>query len=187
MAPVYLGELLPDRIEARTSHNLRNRSQLQIPYARLETYRRSFFPRVSAEWNSLDDDTKAKPSLESFKSVFKKEKDPTHKLLYYGQRWPSIHHARMWMGCSKLNQHLSNNLRVIPSPECQCGHRVEDPTHFFFHCPLFDGPREKLFNDIHNIPLGVEVDTDMLLHGDPSSNMEIWKLTERYSTQSTPS
>ena len=130
-----------------------------------------FFPRASAEWNSLDD-IKAKPSLESFKTTFIKEKDPSHKLRYYE---PSIHHARMRMGCSKLNQHLSNNLRVIPSPECQCGHRVEDPTHFFFHCPLFDGPRQKLLNDIHDIPIEVVVDTDMLLHGDPTSNMEINK------------
>ena len=37
------------------------------------------------------------------------EKGAKHAIYYYGQRWPSIHQARIRTCYSKLNQHLFNN------------------------------------------------------------------------------
>ena len=122
---------------------------------------------------------KAKDAFEDTKSSFlfssfAKETDPGHELLYYGKRWPSVHHSRLRIGCSKLHQHLCHNLKVIPSPQCQCGYRVEDPVHYFFNCPLFTKARRILLGSIHSVT-DVEVDVNTLLYGDPSLNMDINK------------
>jgi hypothetical protein len=53
LAPTYLQDLVPEPIQAQTRYNLRNRHDLQIPFARLETYSQSFFPAAARLWNSL--------------------------------------------------------------------------------------------------------------------------------------
>ena len=83
---------------------------------------------------------------------------------YHGERWPSIHHARMRLGCSKLNAHLCFNLHVIPSPVCQCGYENEDPMHFYFHCPMYTAQRNRMFRTI--LPLTPPT-LDTLLYGTP--------------------
>ena len=108
-----------------------------MPKTRTETFKRSFIPSTINMWNSLDPSLKTKPLLSSFKKSLRPPKDPMTNIYYYGKRWPSIHHARLRIGCSKLNSHLHYNLHVIPSPNCSCGHHNEDPKHFFFHCPNF--------------------------------------------------
>ena len=164
-APSYLSVLLPPRIGSNNRHNLRNQNLYRVPFCRLETYRRSFFPRTLLDWNALDNAKKGKPTLDSFKACFREKKDPMKELLYYGHRWPSVHHSRIRMGCSKLNSHLHYNLHVVPSPQCPCGFENEDPTHFFFDCPLFNIQRQKLLQELRSIE-NVNICLDTLLWGD---------------------
>ena len=153
------------------SRNLRNSNKYRVPFARLESYRRSFFPMTLSNWNSLDDSIREKPTLDSFTSSFVQPEDAISELLYYGSRWPSIHHARMRIGCSKLNAHLCYNLHVLASPRCPCGNEIEDPTHFFFHCPLFNAPRQKMLASLLLIN-NIDININSLLWGDADLNMK---------------
>ena len=94
------------------------------------------------------------------------------ELLYYGSRWPSVHHSRIRIGCSKLNSHLCNNLHVVPSPQCPCGFANEDPRHYFFDCPLFNVQRLELFHELQNIG-NVDIDVNTLLWGDQALSMPV--------------
>ena len=83
-------------------------------------------------------------------------------LYYYGDRWPQIHHARMRIGCSKLNNDLTNKLHVIDNASCACGHPIEDANHFFLECPLHHDLREELLDEINGL---CEPTIENLIHG----------------------
>ena len=74
---------------------------------------------------------------------------------------PSIHHARIRMACSKLNQHIFH-IHLIENPSCACGHPVEDLTHFFLNCTRYVTIRIELTN---NIALISRVTMAVLLYG----------------------
>ena len=122
LVPVYLQDLIPDRVQARTRYNLRNRNQRQVPLARLESYSQSFFPAATRTWNQLLEGTKTSPSVNSFKHHYLKEfpRPIPNPLFYRGQRIPAVHHARMCISCSGLNSHLHHELHVVDSPVCTC-------------------------------------------------------------------
>ena len=164
-APQYLQELLPDTNEDNFRYQLRNNEEIRVPFARLEIFKKSSILFMITAWNQLDITKKRSPTVESFKRAIHQENEPKKEILYYGCRWASIHHSRIRVGCSKLNYHLCNNLHVIPSPRCQCGYEFEDPRHFFFNCPIYQEPREKLFRDIAAITDN-NIDLEMLLYGD---------------------
>ena len=99
-------------------------------------------------WNDLQDSSKFADSLSSFKKTILFSLISCNVLYYFGDRWPSIHHARLRIGCSKLNDDLFSNLHVIDSPKCPCGSPTEDRLHFFFHCPLYGNERKILLDSI---------------------------------------
>ena len=148
--PKYLQDLIPNRPNEQGRRNLRSDANklLPIPIARTESFRRSFIPTSIRTWNNLDKRIRESPSLTAFKDYFRTKNDDQTNLYSSGKRWPSIHHARLRIGCSKLNAHLSLNLHVIPSPQCRCGHPLEDPKHYFFVCPLFYAQRNTLMDTI---------------------------------------
>ena len=166
LTPDYLQALIPNRLNDQ-GRPLRSvtRNLIPIPFARTETYRRSFIPNTIRLWNNLDQSTRESSSLEAFKGHFRSKANDKTNLLYIGKRWPSIHHARLRIGCSKLNAHLNMNLHVTPSPQCRCGHPLEDPRHFFFTCPLFYAQRVTLMDTIARISNNITIET--LLYGDP--------------------
>ena len=131
LAPSYLCDILQSINSLQTGYNLRREGNIRVPFARTESYKRSFFPHGIQLWNSTDVNLRNLPSITEFKLKFKPDISPSKTILYYGERWASIHHARLRLGCSKLNSHLCYNLHVIPSPECSCGAAVEDVAHFF--------------------------------------------------------
>ena len=106
LTPSYLTELLPKENQEVVAYRLRNNSNIRIPFARLETYRRSFLPSAVRLWNRLDIDVRSKPTTEGFKSAIRSEYPEANVLYFYGQRWAATHHARLRMGCSKLKCHL---------------------------------------------------------------------------------
>ena len=181
--PDYLQTLIPNR-QNDQGRPLRSatRNLIPIPFARTETYRRSFIPNAIRLWNNLDQRIRASPSLEVFKGHFKTKSNDMTKLLYIGTRWPSIHHARLRIGCSKLNAHLYTNLHVTPSPQCRCGHPFEDPRHFFFICPLFHAQRTTLMETITRISNNIAIET--LLYGDPlipfNGNVAIFNAVHKF-------
>ncbi len=106
-------------------------------------------------------------SLNSFSRRLLVHFAPPPKLPWYGkgERNLDIHHTRMRLGCSKLKAHLHFNLHVhvIDSPLCTCGPIIEDPSHYFLKCPLYQQQRIVLFNKINIIR---PPDIALILHGD---------------------
>ena len=127
---------------------LRNMNDTDIPFTRLDIFKRSFFPRTLSLWNKLDLETRKSHSLYTFKEGITPKPDKFEYFCHSGDRWAGIHHARIRIGCSKLKSHLHNNLHVIEEESCQCGHWSEDPFHFFFECPLYVTLRKNLFTSV---------------------------------------
>ena len=150
ICPTYLSNLVHEN-EQRQHYNLRSNASLEIPFARLESFKRSFVPHTCSLWNALHIDIQNAASLDVFKQRLNMRNTTGNKLYYYGKRRPAIHHARLRIGCSKLNSDLFYNLHVIESAQCQCGFVTEDAFHFFFNCHLYDNERQDLLRAVTNI------------------------------------
>ena len=148
-APSYLTEILPGPIHDRTDYPLRNRDHRDVPHARLNKYANSFFPAATRDWNSLSEDLKQAPSLNSLKARHKMKQSKANPLYYFGSRLESCIHARMRINNSPLKADLHSHLKVIDSPLCPCGSGAEeDVEHFFFNCHLFNAERIDLKNNL---------------------------------------
>jgi hypothetical protein len=167
LAPQMLTEKIPSRIEARTRYHLRNRTDLEVPMARLVSYSQSFFPAATRLWNDFTDAIKNSPSVASFKhNYLKKHPRPAVNPLYYrGERRSAVNHSRMRIGCSGLNHDLCNNLHVIDSPACTCP-SGEDETaeHFLLHCRNYTAVRLTMVNTLAQLNY-VDPTVDLLLYG----------------------
>jgi len=179
-APQYLINIMLE-LNGPRNYILRNNSNLRVPYCRLETYKKSFFSRAISLWNDLTDEMKFKDTVENFKKQFAVERKELQVLYYYGERWPCVHHARMRIGCSKLNNDLFNNLHVVDSPSCICGAPYENAEHFFFHCPQFYNIRQTMLDDIQGV---MPINVDHLLYGnadyDTQSNERVFKAVHQF-------
>ena len=76
LAPEYLANLMPGYIRDETQYNLRNRDSLRIPYARTETFRRSFLLHTVSLWNDLHPNIQHLPCLNSFKKALYDNAEP---------------------------------------------------------------------------------------------------------------
>ena len=158
LAPRYLNNLLPMRVNERAHYPLRSGQNYSTVLARLYNYSHSFIPEGTRMWNSLDLITREIKEFSIFKSEINKKftESKSNSLYYRGERLQNIHHARLRMGCSKLNSHLYNNLHVIDNPQCACGYVSEDVIHYFLHCPLFAAQRIVLLNSVGDVaPINV--------------------------------
>ena len=164
LAPPSLSQLIPRERSEVVEYNLRNRDTLAAPPARLESMKRSFVSYATRLWNTLPNPVRQADTLCIFKQHITK-KDQRNPLYYYGKRWSNVHHARLRMGCSGLNQHLHANLHVIPSPQCDCGDGVETPFHYFMKCKRFTKEREKLQEEVMKLS---NFNLKNLLYGDNS-------------------
>ena len=167
-APIYLSNLVINE-DVNRRYNLRQTKVLKEIQCRLETYSRSFFPRIIKLWNNLPTEVQSINSLHEFKHKFKPVISDLILLYYYGSRWPSVHHARMRIGCSNLKNDLCNNLHVIDSMQCDCGAPVENAHHYFLECPLFNDNRNSLINKIGYLTL---INTNILLYGNAELTLE---------------
>ena len=168
LAPTYLCDLVTNE-NVNKRYNLRQTKALKETQCRLETYSRSFFPRSIKLWNNLPEELRSLNSISEFKQKFKPEISDSLLLYYYGSRWPSVHHARIRIGCSKLNSDLCNNLHVTDSSQCDCGALVENAQHYFLECPFFNENRISLFNQIGELTI---INTNILLYGNAELNMD---------------
>jgi hypothetical protein len=169
LAATYLEDLIPEPIEARTRYNLRNRNDLQIPFARLETYSQSFFPAAARLWNSLLQTTREAITKFSFKNRYLKEfpRPSTNRLYNFGTRRQNIAMAKMRIGCSLLNSDLCNNLHVIQDQNCPCIMGVpETAKHFLTECPWYMIHRIEMYAKLFDIPNLPTINEELLLFGD---------------------
>jgi len=167
IAPSYLSNVIQHNEEA-PHYNLRTKKSIKIPFCRLTLFKRSFFPSSIKLWNALQINVQTLPSYKSFKDHLKSQVDPPNELYYYGERWPSVHHARMRIGCSKLNNDLCYNLHVVNNPTCECGAPVEDAYHYFFQCPNYQAIRLILLHTVSNITVA---NIDTFLYGDTALSL----------------
>ena len=169
LAPNYLARLLPNNNNEVIQYNLRNNKDIKLPFSRLESFKRSFFPRAVRLWNSFTVTSRDSPSLTHFKTILYKDIKLCNVLFYYGERWASVHHTRIRMRCSKLNADLCYRLHVLDNPGCSCGHRLEDSEHFFMWCANYINLRVTLFDSISQM---TPVILKTLLYGSDSLNKE---------------
>ena len=167
--PFYLERLLVSNPQ-RSRYRLRSENLIQPPFARLESFKRSFIPHAVALWNRLNESIKSADSFKSFKQKLKSEVVICNPLFYIGARWSSIQHARLRIGCSALNDHLCTNLHVIQSSQCKCGHPIEDNNHYFFDCILFENEREHLLSLVNR---HCQPTTEIFLNGHESLSLAV--------------
>jgi hypothetical protein len=181
-APRYLSELIPNLVQDRTSYQLRNREQIDVPLTRLNILTNSFFPQSIRLWNEMDNAIKNLPSVDAFKAFHARNLPKKTPLYYFGERLSSCIHARMRIGNSPLKVDLCNILHVVESPNCPCGTgALETAEHFFFACPLFDRQRVQMNEDMS--PFLVD-DINHVLYGIPNSdhlvNLHIFSAVHKY-------
>ena len=184
LAPQYLRDILPQRIQSRTNYSLRNREDLDPIRTRINLYANSFFPKTVKDWNELDRERKELPSIEVFKANHRRRLPIKNPIYYFGARLEAAIHARLRIKNSPLKDDLCNELHVTDSPLCPCGSgQVENAKHFFFRCSLFDNQRVDLVRKLlpHSIS---EREFTHLLYGIPQAdhltNIQIFGAVHQY-------
>ena len=87
--PSYLRDRLPPEVGERTDYRypLRNMNDADIPFTRLDIFKRSFFPHALSLWNKLDLETRKSHSLYAFKEGITPKPDKFKYFCYSGDRW----------------------------------------------------------------------------------------------------
>ena len=169
LAPNYLNELLPDENQQYNEYNLRNGKNLKLPITKRESLKRSFIPTAITLWNSTPINIRQSSSLTEFKTRLRNA-DLTKIHYFYGKRWPAILHARLRIGCSKLNYDLCYNLHLPDiNPSCLCGAKHETSKHFLMHCELYSEIRAVLKRKVESI---TKYDFITLLTGSEDLSLE---------------
>jgi len=129
LAPRYLTSLIHNQVGNITPYNLRNSSNLRNISCRSQLLSKSFLPSTINYWNSLTDEVRSVPSLNSFKSLLSRGRKDVPLFYYEGDRQTCVYHARLRTHCSNLNEHLFTK-NIAESPLCTCGD-IEDTTSSF--------------------------------------------------------
>ena len=155
-APQYLRNLIPNSVKERNRYNVRSGTNLSLFRTRTKLFDNSFFPSVVRLWNSLPLDTRNAEDLVTFKKKLNQGRKSVNELFYKGERKLAVLHARLRMGCSKLNFDLFKN-SLKESPECACGNGNEDAFHYFCECNFFITQRNTLHSKIiHFAPFNIQ-------------------------------
>ena len=183
MAPQYLSDLVPTRVQDRTNYGLRNRGHLDVPLTRIQAHSNSFYPVTTRDWNEVSHEVKMAPSYNAFKNRIAKGGDKANPLFYLGKRRSAVNHTRLRMGCSALRKHL-HRLNIVESPTCACGLEEEDQYHYLFVCPIYAVHRAQMLECIQPIAYP---NLNRVLYGDPAlpweANQIIFGAVQRYIDQ----
>ena len=176
MTPTYLSSMIPSRVGDTTPYPLRNSGNIRNISCKSQLLSNSFLPSTINTWNALPADVRSAPSLPAFKRNLNKNNNTVPQFYYDGDRKSSVHHARLRMHCSSLNEHLFSK-NIVDSPYCQCG-EIEDTYHFFFICPLYRDSRSNLFDELHTLrPITLQ----LLLFGSKEANDQTNSNVFKYS------
>ena len=181
LCPTYLSNLVCVNDVSQARYNFRTQAPTNVPWAHVESFKRSCVPHTCRLWNDLPDNVQNASSVYNFKQLLYLDDNKPNTAYYYGQRWPSVHHARLRIGCSGLNDDLSSNLHVIPSSACQCGFPIENAQYYFCHCPNYQVEGVILLNSIQHIP---DLSVKTILFGNPQlslrDNHELFQAVHTY-------
>ena len=98
---------------------------------RTSTFRATFFPYCTKEWNQLNDDIKKIESIKKFKKVLIKI-IRTKVSGIYGLKL----HTRLRLNFSHLNvkHKFRHNFSDMINPMCNCSAAPETTIHYLLHC-----------------------------------------------------
>ncbi len=146
LVPDYLSDLVPQTVGARVgNYVLRNSGDFTCIKTRKSQFYNSFLPKTIREWNNSESAWRGldfAPSVDSFKSNYKKLLHRTSNLLYNIElEKGNIHHSRLRLGLSHLRAHLFQ-YNLIDDPVCQfCNVEIETTGHYVLRCPSFHAAR----------------------------------------------
>ena len=165
-APNYLCRLIPPTLQSTTIYPLRNGDDIIVPFCRLSVTTESFIPSTIRQWNSLDLAIRNLNSVSKFKSETKRNSKNLPIPIYYsyGPRKLNIILTQLRCSASFLNDDLYR-VNIVSDPSCSCGHRREDPYHFFFQCTKYINLRQILFNKLDWLPNDLHLDVNLITHG----------------------
>ena len=167
--PTYLSDICLMHNVDMPNYNFRNKRDILLKPCRTEVCRRSFLYFATELWNKLNIEIRQCTSIPVFKEKLKAEHKVPNVLYYYGERWPSVMHARLRIGCSKLNYDVHFNLHIPDvRPSCSCGAMFETVEHFFLHCPNYINIRNVLKLKVEQL---TEFKIKTILFGSPN----LWK------------
>ena len=152
--PQYLSNLIPQPVMNRSTYDLRNNTNLDIPLVNSDLYKNSFVPATTHLWNGIPQDIRLCPSISNFKRYLNRSKICIPSYYFIGDRQQQVNHARIRMGCSNLKYDLHKNF-LSNSPLCSCG-EVEDPKHFFLNCHKYVDERN---SNLLTLPYHLDIET----------------------------
>ena len=118
LAPNYLMQLLPPRVQQFSRYLLRNSEDFAVPVTRAANNYNSFLSTALNDWNVLSPDTRNAPTLNSFKHKLRNNQILVPK--YFGTLHVSRIHNRIRLECCSLNSHLFKK-NLIDNQLCSCG------------------------------------------------------------------
>jgi hypothetical protein len=188
---------MPPLVGERTTYNLRNVNDINLPPGKKSGLFNSFFPSSIRIWNKLDRGMKNSQSLDSFKFHLKKSKCLKKTKLYSKFNGSmAINHTRMRLGLSglKAQRHDYNH---VPNSTCDyCGSRKDDSIHFLLKCRAFAPMRRNFLQKINRLYTAKNIYRDLsrtivqkelvdkLLMGDPRlsepENIELFNMVQDF-------
>ena len=129
---------------------LRRKVELETPILRTVRYENSFFPYCIRGSNTLDDELKSLPTLQSFKKHLVTFIRPNERSFYGITDNVGIKLlTKIRVEFSDLRDHnrFSHSLNCA-SPLCKCGLEDETTSHYIFRCPLHNKHRSILLSNV---------------------------------------
>ena len=130
--------MYPHYNRKETHYNLHRKVELETPIIRTLRYENSFFPYCIREWNTLDDELKSLPTLQSFKKhlvTFIRLNERS----FYGIM-DNVGIKLLTKSCvefSDLRDHRFSHNFNCTSPLCKCSLEDETTSHYIFRCLCF--------------------------------------------------
>ena len=147
--PAYLTNLVTDTRQDATGLQLRNAHLISLPPIRLTSFRNSYIPATTRQWNLLPETLRNTPSRRDFsRQVWQRFGAPDPPTLNtVGTKTLNTQHTRLRVGLTTLNAHLFQ-FQLTPSPSCSCGHKFEDTAHYILRCPKYTTHRSNLLSAV---------------------------------------
>ena len=90
--------------------------------------------------------------------------------------------AQLRIGFSDLNDHLFLK-GCLEDPQCLCGYRCENTSHFLLECPLYSNIRNNMIQKINQLNSSLTVNANLLLYGDETLNFTSNNLIQTYLSE----
>ena len=131
LTPAYTINPIP--LFQQSQYSLRNQDVVGQIGARTEKFQSAFYPHCLSEWNKLDPEIRAAPSVAVFKSKLLSKISSLAKSVF-GIHDPKglSYITKLRVGLSALNFHkFKHNFRDTINPMCPTNDGIKDTEHFF--------------------------------------------------------